>query len=87
MTYRDANANDLTDFLDMQALKAGQPTFPEVPRFGSGRRRRRAARVLEDRTGQGPDAAVGAEALVAVGAGQPTAARPRRRATDRSRER
>jgi phospholipase C len=31
MTYRDANANDLTDFLDMDALTAGQPTFPELP--------------------------------------------------------
>ncbi len=31
MTYRDANANDLTDFLDLQALKAGRPTFPELP--------------------------------------------------------
>jgi phospholipase C len=31
MTHRDANANDLTDFLDLQALKAGQPTFPELP--------------------------------------------------------
>jgi phospholipase C len=31
MTYRDANANDLTDFLDLNALAAGNPTFPEVP--------------------------------------------------------
>ncbi len=31
MTYRDANANDLTDFLDLDALAAGQPTFPELP--------------------------------------------------------
>jgi hypothetical protein len=31
MTYRDANANDLTDFLDVQAMQAGQPTFPELP--------------------------------------------------------
>jgi phospholipase C len=31
MTYRDANANDLTDFLDMGALAAGTPTFPELP--------------------------------------------------------
>ena len=32
MTFRDANANanDLTAFLDLQALKAGQPTFPEL---------------------------------------------------------
>jgi phospholipase C len=31
MTYRDANANDLTEFLDLQAMQAGQPTFPELP--------------------------------------------------------
>jgi hypothetical protein len=31
MTYRDANANDMTDFLDQQALSAGAPTFPELP--------------------------------------------------------
>jgi phospholipase C len=31
MTHRDANANDLLDFLDLDALKAGQPTFPELP--------------------------------------------------------
>jgi phospholipase C len=31
MTYRDANANDLTDFLDLAAMKAGAPTFPELP--------------------------------------------------------
>ncbi|HEY1699659.1 MAG TPA: alkaline phosphatase family protein [Trebonia sp.] len=30
-TYRDANANDLTDFLDLGALAAGNPTFPELP--------------------------------------------------------
>ncbi len=31
LTYRDANANDLTDFLDMGALQAGRPTFPKLP--------------------------------------------------------
>jgi phospholipase C len=31
LTYRDANANDLTDFLDLQAVAKGQPTFPELP--------------------------------------------------------
>jgi phospholipase C len=31
MTYRDANANDLTDFIDLGALAAGAPTFPELP--------------------------------------------------------
>ena len=27
LTYRDANANDLLDFLDLDAMKSGQPTF------------------------------------------------------------
>jgi phospholipase C len=31
LTYRDANANDLTDFLDLGALAAGRPTFPRLP--------------------------------------------------------
>lgn len=31
LTYRDANANDLTDFLDLGALAAGKPTFPTLP--------------------------------------------------------
>jgi phospholipase C len=31
MSYRDANANDLTDFLDLGAIAKGEPTFPELP--------------------------------------------------------
>jgi phospholipase C len=31
ITLRDANANDLTDFLDLPAMAAGRPTFPELP--------------------------------------------------------
>jgi phospholipase C len=31
MTYRDANANDLTDFLDLRAMSRRSPTFPELP--------------------------------------------------------
>jgi phospholipase C len=31
LTYRDANANDLTDFLDLSALAAGKPTFARLP--------------------------------------------------------
>ena len=31
LTYRDANANDLTDFLSMGALADQQPTFPTLP--------------------------------------------------------
>jgi phospholipase C len=33
LTFRDANANDLTDFLDMAALRAGTPTLPEPGPF------------------------------------------------------
>jgi phospholipase C len=33
MTKRDANANNLLDFLDITALKAGRPTFPELPKL------------------------------------------------------
>lgn len=29
LTYRDANANDLTDFLDLDAISSGRPTFPD----------------------------------------------------------
>jgi phospholipase C len=31
LTYRDANANDLTDFLDLAALARRRPTFPHLP--------------------------------------------------------
>jgi phospholipase C len=31
LTYRDANANDLADFLDLGALARRQPTFPRLP--------------------------------------------------------
>lgn len=31
LTYRDANANDLTDFLDLKALATRHPTFPRLP--------------------------------------------------------
>ncbi|MHB1444782.1 MAG: alkaline phosphatase family protein [Acidimicrobiales bacterium] len=31
LTYRDANANDLTDFLDMSALASRRPTFATLP--------------------------------------------------------
>jgi phospholipase C len=33
LTYRDANANDLTDCLDLAALKRGVPTFPTLPKM------------------------------------------------------
>jgi phospholipase C len=31
LTYRDANANDLMDFLDTDAMARGVPSFPELP--------------------------------------------------------
>jgi phospholipase C len=33
MTHRDANANNLTDFLDLSAMAARRPTFPRLPRL------------------------------------------------------
>jgi phospholipase C len=35
MTHRDANANDLTDFLDLSAMAKRQPTFPELPELAA----------------------------------------------------
>jgi phospholipase C len=35
LTYRDANANDLTDFLDLKALTTRQPTFRSLPPLAS----------------------------------------------------
>jgi len=35
LTYRDANANDLTDFLDLDALAAQKPTFPRLPKLAA----------------------------------------------------
>jgi phospholipase C len=35
LTYRDANANDLTDFLDLTALARRRPTFPRLPRLAA----------------------------------------------------
>ncbi len=31
ITLRDANANDVTDFLDLAAMSAGRPTFEQLP--------------------------------------------------------
>jgi phospholipase C len=33
LTLRDANANDLLDFLDLRALEKGEPTFPVLPKL------------------------------------------------------
>ena len=33
LTCRDANANDLSDFLDLDALATGRPTFPRLPKL------------------------------------------------------
>jgi phospholipase C len=35
LTYRDANAHDLTDFLDLGALAIRWPTFPRLPRLAA----------------------------------------------------
>ncbi|HEY0805738.1 MAG TPA: alkaline phosphatase family protein [Pseudonocardiaceae bacterium] len=35
LTFRDANAHDLTDFLDLDALADDRPTFPTLPRLAA----------------------------------------------------
>jgi phospholipase C len=35
LTFRDANANDLRDFLDLPALARRQPTFPTLPKLAA----------------------------------------------------
>jgi phospholipase C len=35
LTFRDANANDLTDFLDLDALADRRPTFRTLPRLAA----------------------------------------------------
>jgi len=51
MTYRDANANDLRDFLDLGAMSAGQPTFPEMPKLAPAGNT--VARLACSKTGPG----------------------------------
>ena len=51
LTLRDANANDLTDFLDLGALAARRPTFPALPKLA--RPGNTAARLACSRTGSG----------------------------------
>jgi phospholipase C len=51
LTYRDANANDLTDFLDMSAMAAGKPTFPTLPKLAAPGNN--AARLACSTTGPG----------------------------------
>ena len=58
LTYRDANANDLTDFLDLSALAARQPTFPTPARPGRARQHARGAGLLDYRPGNDPAARV-----------------------------
>lgn len=33
LTWRDANANDMTDFLGLEAMAARRPTFPVFPKL------------------------------------------------------
>jgi phospholipase C len=35
LTYRDANANDLMDFIDVRAMQRRNPTFPQLPRMAA----------------------------------------------------
>jgi hypothetical protein len=51
LTHRDANANDLLDFLDLAAIKRGQPTFPELPKLAAAGNT--PARLACSKTGPG----------------------------------
>ena len=51
MTWRDANANDLTDFLDLNAMRRRRPTFPELPKLAAAGDT--PARLACSRTGAG----------------------------------
>jgi phospholipase C len=51
LTLRDANANDLTDFFDLQALASRQPTFPRLPKLAKSGQD--AASLRCDTTGPG----------------------------------
>ncbi len=51
MTNRDANANDLTDFLDLDAMANGEPTFPELPKLAASGEN--AATLACSKTGPG----------------------------------
>jgi phospholipase C len=51
LTYRDANANDLTDFLNLTAMSAGKPTFPSLPKLAAPGNN--AARLACSTTGPG----------------------------------
>jgi phospholipase C len=35
MTFRDANANDMMDFIDVEAMEKKRPTFPKMPRIAA----------------------------------------------------
>jgi hypothetical protein len=73
LTYRDANANDLTDFLDLGALRGRAPHVPEAAAFGRSRRHVRPARLFDDWSRDDP--AVGKHHRLK---GCRTARRPRR---------
>src|SRR5947209_8088452 len=54
LTFRDANANDLTDFLDLSALAAGTPTFPELPPLAASGENARTLACLRNGPGTVP---------------------------------
>jgi phospholipase C len=56
LTLRDANANDLTDFFDLSALGARQPTFPHLPRLADPAESPRTLRCSATGPGQVPPA-------------------------------
>jgi len=71
MTLRDANANNMLDFLDLTALSVGKPTFPELPQMAlSGST---ARTLMCSKTGPGtvpPPAAKPLPITVRIGSGR-----------------
>jgi phospholipase C len=63
LTYRDANANSLNDFLDLPAMAAGRPTFPELPSLAASGENTRTLACNTSGPGKipptGPDATAG----------------------------
>jgi phospholipase C len=54
LTYRDANANDLTDCFDLVAMQRRRPTFPRLPRMRPANYTAEALRCSETGPGEIP---------------------------------
>ncbi|HVV76448.1 MAG TPA: alkaline phosphatase family protein [Mycobacteriales bacterium] len=54
LTYRDANANDLTDCLDLRAMRRREPTFPRLPKLRDANYRKASLACTKTGPGQIP---------------------------------